>query len=50
MELMVCHEGIKLGFYYCMVRMGQVCEILKWIYFGFIAIYIGFMARIHFPP
>ena len=50
MELMVCHEGIKLGRYYYIVRMGQVCGIPKWIYFGFIAIYIGFMTRIHFLP
>ena len=26
--------------------MGQVYGIPKWIYFGFIAIYVGFMARI----
>ena len=50
MELMVCHEGIKLGRYYYIVRMGQACAILKWVYFGFIAIYIGFMTRIHFLP
>ena len=49
-ELMACHEGIKLGRYYYIVKMGQVCGIPKWIYFGFIAINIGFMTRIHFWP
>ena len=28
----------------------EIYEIPKWIYFGFITIYIGFMARIHFLP
>ena len=50
MELMICHEGIKIERGYYVVRMGQVCKVLKWIYFRFIAIYIGFMARIHFLP
>ena len=49
-ELMVCHEGIEIERLYYVVRMGQVYEIPKWVYFGFIAIYIGFMARIHFLP
>ena len=49
-ELMVCHKGVKLGGYYYIVRMCHMCGIPKWIYFGFIAIYVGFMTRIHFLP
>ena len=37
---MVWGEGIELGSFYDRVCLGQVYEIQKWIYFGFIAIYI----------
>ena len=39
-ELMVWGEGIELGSFYDRACLGQVYEIQKWIYFGFIAIYI----------
>ena len=39
-ELMVWGEGIKLGSFYGRVCLGQVYEITKWIYFGFIVIYM----------
>ena len=48
MELMTCQERIKLGCCYYMVKLGQVCEVPKWIYFRFIVIYIGFMTKTHF--
>ena len=48
MELMVCTKRIELSWYYYVIRMGQMCEVQKWIYFGFIAIYIGFMAKTRF--
>ena len=40
MELIVCNERIKLGSFPDGVCLGQVYELLKWIYFGFILIYI----------
>ena len=39
-EVMTCHEGIKLGCFYYRVRLGQVYEVPKWIYFRFIKIYM----------
>ena len=45
---MVCPERIQLLWCYYVIRIGQMCEVQKWIYFGFIAIYIGFMAKTHF--
>ena len=40
MELMVQGEGIELGSFYDRVYLDQVYGIKKWIYFGFITIYM----------
>ena len=37
---MVPGEGIGLGTFYNVVWLGQVYALQKWIYFGFIAIYM----------
>ena len=39
-ELVVKGEGIELGSFYNTVYLGQIYGIPKWIYFGFIAIYM----------
>ena len=48
MEVMARNEGIELECYYYRVRLGQVYDAQKWIYFWFIPIYIWFMAKSHF--